>query len=226
MNNADNTEQRVHAMHRPGAQQAVEEAYLNDLLNTGAASEVPVASRTTSEEAIQPQPPQAVAQPVAMQHQPDTTKKNNAAGRVQVPFACQVIDLAGLKLAIPMASFTRVLSWPDKLLPVVKSSGWILGQMQYGQLMLDIIDLAGLIYNKRQPQDDLATRKYSYNSVVLLQDGKIGLPCDRVNDMVMIDPDEVCWRSADSQRRWLAGTIKRQGIALLDINEIIQLSGS
>ena len=228
-----NTEQRIHAIHKTGSQQQVEEAYLDDLLNTGAVhndqveTELPDVSSEANRAAVSCQPsPEAVSQPVETQSgNMDAVTPGNALREESVPFACQLIVLAGLRLAIPLSGFTRVLPWPDRLLSAEKPQTWRLGEMQYGDRRLDIINMAGLIFNRQQQSAPDESTEYSYTSLVLLQDGQTCLPCDEVGDMVTIDPAGVRWRSSDSERLWLAGTIRQEGYALLDLDGIMQLSG-
>ena len=50
-----------------------------------------------------------------------------------------------------------------------------------------------------------------------------GLAVDSINQPIKLTPDAVKWRTNRSKRPWLAGTIKEQMCALLDIPMIGQM---
>jgi hypothetical protein len=57
------------------------------------------------------------------------------------------------------------------------------------------------------------------NRFVLL--GKnLALTCEEDLGEETIDKDTVCWRTEESKRKWLAGTIKSKNIILLDIGSL------
>lgn len=242
MNNTKN-EPLVHSMQTASVQQSVEEAYLNSLLNSYSINEehdVSVLSEPihTKPEII----PEAVQQPAVPNNVKnsedqsnlkessssvsvtDVTEKSVQETWPQVPFACQLITVAGLKLALPLSSYTQIFPWPCELMPAKNNETPIAGHMQHGVCSFDIVDLTGLILN-RPVAETIQNNQYSYSHVLLLQDGSTCLPCDDLLEMITLNPDKVCWRSSDSPRTWLAGTVKDEGFALLDSEKIMQLLG-
>jgi len=74
-----------------------------------------------------------------------------------------------------------------------------------------IIDVGCLI----KPSADI----FSSNRFVLL--GKnLALTCEEDLGEETINKDTVCWRTEESKRKWLAGTIKSKNIILLDIGSL------
>ncbi len=60
---------------------------------------------------------------------------------------------------------------------------------------------------------------YEFNHAeqfVILKDKKLALTCERILEKGNIDKEKVCWRDENSQRKWLAGTVKNKNIILLD----------
>ncbi|HHJ35728.1 MAG TPA: hypothetical protein ENJ87_08170 [Gammaproteobacteria bacterium] len=55
---------------------------------------------------------------------------------------------------------------------------------------------------------------------VLLEKRGLALLCDEILEKRMIDRETICWRNEDSQRKWLAGTVKKDNIILLDIRSL------
>lgn len=218
------TGQKLHNAHGHAMQRTVEEAYLDDLLHPISNSELQISdvlldmqdnnaqSLTSEEEQVDNEAEVRV----------DTTDNNQASINQDIPFACQLIVLDGLKLAVPLSAFKQVIPWSGELIKLAEPRPWIKGQMRNGQQLLDIVDLSALMHN-RQTQPDIDNQNDKFKSVLLLLGQTICLPCEDVFEIVTVEPDSVCWRSSNSQRLWLAGTVKQEGYAILDIDGIIQL---
>lgn len=235
MNNMTN-EQHIHSIQVSTVQQSVEEAYLNSLLSPLSIEGCDAGGRSESQHIK----PEAIDEPVRHEIKNDVTDPvlneltnsidiSNVVdegvyeNRPQVPFACQVITVAGIKLALPLSSFTQVFPWPEVLKPT-NSKNYIAGHIQHGACVFDIVDLSGLIMDRpitELVEDD----ESSYSHVILLQDGSTCLPCDETLEVVTVNPDKVCWRTSNSKRAWLAGTIKDEQLALLDADKIMRLLG-
>lgn len=77
-----------------------------------------------------------------------------------------------------------------------------------------IIDVAKLLNAESTNSED---------SVYLLIDGVgIAVPCEEVLTIEKISKNEVCWRNENSKRKWLAGTCKNLGVAILDVTMLQQ----
>lgn len=246
MNNVEN-EKLLRPLQAATLQQSVEEAYLDSLLSPlpdNGEQGICVHQASVKEEPVNT--PESVEYPEQQSTEinavsndtntdsPQLDEKSVKADSVddnineswpQLPFVCQLINLAGLKLALPLSGFTQVLPWPGEVISAGNGQESLVGHMKSGACVFDIVDLAGLIMNKALAQTD-SNGKYPYSHVLLLQDGSTCLPCDDMLETVTVDPDKVCWRNPDSQRIWLAGTVKEDGFALLDAEKIMQLNGN
>lgn len=242
MNNTKN-EPLAHSVQTASVQQSVEEAYLNSLLNSFSINEehdVPALSESIHAKSViisEPVPLPAAPNNATNNDDRENLKESSSSVSVtnvtekslqetwpQVPFACQLITVAGLKLALPVSSYTQIFPWPGELVPAKNNETPVAGHMQHGVCSFDIVDLTGLILN-RSTTEATKNNQYSYSHVMLLQDGSTCLPCGDLLEMITVDPDKVCWRSSDSPRTWLAGTVKDEGFALLDSEKIMQLLG-
>lgn len=140
---------------------------------------------------------------------------------LRLPFMCQLIKVAGIKLALPLSSFIRILQSAE-IPESVKSNGdFLLEKMQIDGHQISIVDLAHIILPAGKLKQLIKSRKNKWGSIIIMQNVKFALACDEVLDTVMLSPEEVCCRSLSSQRYWLAGTIKSGGYALLDIDELL-----
>ena len=218
------------------AQQSIEENYLDCLLQpmegfSSQEQEQPISKQSSSVVVTaEPEPEPVVVtaepepEPVNVQQETEEHLEPfiiDYSYDREIPFACQLFSLAGLKLAIPLSSFSLVFDKPT--IEPSASQLWLLDRIQHNNNQLDLIDLGGLMFNRPYHDASHAAARYSYNNIILLPDGKTSLPCEAVLDIVTINPEKVCWRSLDSQRVWLAGTLKEEGYVLLDLDGIMQL---
>ena len=212
-------------------QQSIEEAYLDSLLSSSHAIQgtgdsiesvseknnpvitVEPAQQTTLNKAANMQSDDKVA--------PDIKNELLTGAHPQLPFVCQLISVSGLKLALQLSTYTQIISWPEELLPVSNNQQHLIGQMKSGACVFDIVDLAELITGQATAMS-VENNIYPYSHVLLLQDGITCIPCEAVLETVTVNPEKVCWRNPDSHRTWLAGTVKDDGFALLDTDNIMK----
>ncbi len=71
-----------------------------------------------------------------------------------------------------------------------------------------------------------ACRDHDYPYVLMLDEGRWGLGCDSVGEVIDLTPEQVQWRGEHSRRPWLAGTLKEHACALLDLDACLQLWGA
>lgn len=138
----------------------------------------------------------------------------------QRPFQVLEFSIARLKLAIPLLQLSGILDWAEaKLTPMPGHSKRFLGICPNHGIHSKIVDLSGLVvperyHHKIEPWQD------RINKVVLIDDSAWGLACDEIIGVVTLDPRQVRWRTARTQRGWLAGTLIERMSALVDGNEL------
>ena len=59
-------------------------------------------------------------------------------------------------------------------------------------------------------------------NVILLKDKAIGLTCDNVDGDCLVDESDIRRSSQNTQRKWLAGTVNKLKLALLDTDRLIE----
>lgn len=62
----------------------------------------------------------------------------------------------------------------------------------------------------------------SYEFIILLKDKDFGLACDHVEGVSTIDESDIRRSSQNTQRKWLAGTVSKLKLALLDTERLIK----
>ena len=122
----------------------------------------------------------------------------------------QLISVAGLKLAIQLSEISQAVDIVD----INTENGRLIHQGE----SLNIVDVEQLVRPSDKPGD--------INHYLLIKHRQLAIACQQVMNIQTIEKETVCWRNENSQRQWLAGTIKQQGIAILDINALQKMQFS
>ncbi len=134
-----------------------------------------------------------------------------------VPFQVILLELAGLKLALPLHELNGILKYPSRLSQVPFPAPWVLGIHATGERNTRIVDTTALLLPPRyrsqagaRPADD------QQHLIVLIGNGEWGLDCLAASDVIELQPQQVNWRPDRRTRPWLAGTVREHLCALLD----------
>lgn len=131
-------------------------------------------------------------------------------------FQAMLFKVAGLTLAVPLAELSGVQEWdPDTVTPMPGHAHWYLGLMDYRGHSVPVVDTCHLVL----PEDrrgKVAAPAERVRRVVFIDDGRWGLACDDIDEVVTLAPEQVRWRTSRTRRRWLAGTVIDHMCALLD----------
>ena len=164
-------------------------------------------------------PQQAVVEPP-----PPAPDIEDATGRKLIipdwgrqPFAAMVFKVRDLSLAIPVQELAGVIDWQAARVEQQAGAMLLLGQTDYAGQAVKVVDTARFIF----PDSKLAALaeqggQHKLSRIVLINNGKIGLACDEVYELIDIQPSQVTWRSELTRRKWLAGTMLEEMIVLLD----------
>lgn len=134
------------------------------------------------------------------------------------PFQVLMFKVAGLSLAVRLVELSGVLEWDESALTEMPGhSPFFMGVIQYLGKSIPIVDTARLVF----PADKLvslsADKPYErVKRIVLIDDGKWGLACDEIAEVVELAAEAVKWRENRSQRKWMAGTVIEHMCALVD----------
>jgi len=135
------------------------------------------------------------------------------------PFECLIFTVAGLKLAVPLVLLGQVHRLERELTPLFGRPDWFMGLLRVGGHTIRVADTARWVMPERY-RDEF---RDGYRFVIQLGDSAWGLACDNVAQSFHVQPDEVKWRSEGGRRQWLAGTIKKEMCALLDVSRMAAL---
>lgn len=142
----------------------------------------------------------------------------NETQQSELPFQALIFKVAGLKLAVRLVELNGVLEWDDsKMTEMPGHSDFYMGIREYLGKSIPIIDTARLVFPAEKLvalSADKPTERVT--RIVLIDDGKWGLACDEIDEVIDLSYDEVKWRANRSQRKWMAGTVIQHMCALVD----------
>lgn len=133
------------------------------------------------------------------------------------PFQILMFKVAGLSLAVPLHGLNGVVEWPDSLTEMPGHADFYLGILQHLDNSIPVVDTAKLVFPKDKLDQLTGINPTNrITRIVLINEGRWGLACDEVAEVVTLTADQVRWRSVRTKRRWLLGTVVEHMCALLD----------
>jgi len=133
-----------------------------------------------------------------------------------VPLQAILLELGGLKLALPLQELNGILKFPSELSQIPYSAPWVLGIYPTGERNIRIVDSSTLLLPERYRMGIDANCRRDQHLVVLIGNGEWGLDCLAASEVIQLQPEQVSWRSDRSSRPWLAGTVRDHLCALVD----------
>lgn len=155
----------------------------------------------------------------------------SATGRIPIipdwgreAFQAMVFKVGELSLAVPLQELAGVLEWKPEQVEQQAGSLMCLGHYPHAGRTLTVVDTARFIF----PASHLAHlagpgSRRQISRIILIDNGNIGLACDEVYEVIRILPGQVTWRSAKTRRQWLAGTMLKELIAVLDAPAAVRI---
>jgi purine-binding chemotaxis protein CheW len=169
-----------------------------------------------------PPPPVAEVQPApAVETPAEPSPWEGIPEWGEEPFQALLFRLSGLTMAIPLIELDGILEWPDTLTPLPNRSPWYLGLLDNRGKTVPVIELAQLVIPERIRAK--SAQGAQQNRVILIGDGRWGIACDSVSEVITLNPDEVRWRGSRTRRKWLAGTVINHMCALMDAQGLVHL---
>ncbi len=131
----------------------------------------------------------------------------------QEAFDVLLFKVSGLTLAVPLVSLGQIQPITEELTPIFGQADWFMGLQPTNVGKIRTVNTALFVMPERYDSAFVETAKL----VISINGLPWGLAVDSVNQPITLDPDAVKWRSERSKRAWLAGTVKEQMCALIDI---------
>jgi len=146
----------------------------------------------------------------------------------QREFECQVFNIAGLNIAVASDSISEIIN-RQKILQSRSeqlNSNLFVGTVNAADKSINVIDLEYLVMNGIGERDEIGEYPHGLADIVLLKNSNAGFIGNQLVDNKTISKQHVHWRDEQSERIWLAGTVAKMGLALLDIEGLISLLNS
>lgn len=140
------------------------------------------------------------------------------------PFECILFKVAGfLTLAVPLVRLTGIVQWNGEITPIPGYSGWFLGLVSNRGRQVKVIDIAKFVIPEDHKSRQALEGERNFKHLLLIDDGKFGLACDELGQVLKMSSDKVRWRQDRSSRPWLAGTLIEQMSALIDVDKFTEM---
>jgi len=121
--------------------------------------------------------------------------------------------VSGLKLAIAYDKINDVIALPGMLSFIDQKSMKIDVDVKGNSLPIMVINTSLLVMQN--------TAGFDFKKILLLNNN-IAFACDGASERVFLDVADIRWRTERTKRRWLAGTVTKQQLAILDADIIIE----
>lgn len=131
----------------------------------------------------------------------------------QQKFEALLFKVSGLTLAVPLIALGQIQPLTDELTPLFGQADWFMGLQPSPAGKIYVLNTARFVMPERYNPEFEQSARY----VVSINGVPWGLAVDKVEQPITLSPEDVKWRSARTQRPWLAGTVKAHMCALLDI---------
>ncbi len=131
-------------------------------------------------------------------------------------FQCLLFNVSGLKLAVPLVKLNGVIPWPKKITETPNQTDWFLGLVPNQDINVKVIDTALLVVPENRRGNIAESPAERFSHIILVDDGRWGLACDSIGDVIWLSQDKVKWRKSKIQRPWLEGTALDYLCALLN----------
>ena len=149
--------------------------------------------------------------------QESTANKSNVPEWANEPFQILLFEVAGLKLAVPLVELSGVIEWQDTVTEMPGSADFYMGILQHLGNRIAVIDTAKMVLPINKQNELIgANPRERVKHIVLIDDHRWGLACDKIGEVITLQPEEVRWRNSTTSRRWLAGTVIDHMCALLN----------
>lgn len=203
-------------------------AYLDELLQEIPDTEEPAAAVAQAQAPTVEMPttdtaPEAPAAGATAEAAPRPDLPPHCPAWASHEFQSLMFRVTGLNLAVPLDKLNGVIPWqPDAITPMPGHSAAFLGLLPHLEQNVKVIDLAQVVLPAER-RAGLAPASERIGHILLIDEGRWGLACDSIGEVMTLQPADVRWRSPEGKRPWLAGTLIEQLSALLELDALTRL---
>ncbi|KAB7627159.1 chemotaxis protein CheW [Alkalilimnicola sp. S0819] len=207
----------------PPAPPVLREVGRETVLRPASDVEVPAAEPLTPLQAEAPpaveEPPAPPAAAIEPETAPEAVEERPHPTWAEPDFQALLFQVGGLRLAVPLVKLHSVVPWSEEIRAMPNQPEWCHGLFRYRERNVRVVDTAELVLpaDKREGVED--------KHILIVGDGRWGLACTSIGQVVRLGPDEVKWRQQRGKRAWLAGTVLGHLCALMDTEAFADMLG-
>ncbi|MES9971865.1 MAG: chemotaxis protein CheW [Candidatus Thiodiazotropha sp.] len=149
----------------------------------------------------------------------EQTKLPNIPDWVDEAFQVLLFEVNGIKLGIPLSSMTGILNFPGEASQLPGQPVWSMGVTVNRDEKVVVINSAKLLMPERLDENSAVSPQH----LLLIGDGQRALAVDRICNTLLVDKEEVRWRTGSGIRPWYAGIIIQELSVLLDVDGILKM---
>jgi purine-binding chemotaxis protein CheW len=149
----------------------------------------------------------------------ESTLQPNIPDWVDGAFQVLLFEVNGIKMGIPLTSLVGILTYSGEASQLPGQPAWSLGVILNREEKVVVINSAKLLMPERLDDDAAITPQH----LLLIGDGQRALAVDSICNTLMMDKEEIRWRSGSGVRPWYAGIIIQELSVLLDVDGILKM---
>ena len=149
----------------------------------------------------------------------DTTLQPIVPDGVDEAFQVLLFEVGGIKLGIPLSSLVGILTFSGEASQLPGQPAWSLGVIVNRDEKVVVINSAKLLMPERLDENTSVTPQH----LLLIGNGHRALAVDRICNTLLVDKEEVRWRSGSGIRPWYAGIIIQELSVLLDVDGVLKM---
>lgn len=136
-------------------------------------------------------------------------------------FQTLIFKLGKLRLAVPLVKLGGIHKIDRKVTKLVGRPPWFMGLLNSPHGNIAVIDTAMWIMPERY--EEVRNEGLDYDHVIMLDDTHWGLGATGVEKAKTFHEDEVQWSESRKKRPWMAGMLKEEMCALIDVDVFIAM---
>ena len=135
-------------------------------------------------------------------------------------FTVLTFKVSGMTIALPIAEVGSIGISLDRVNSVADMPNWISGVVEHKKGNAYITDIYKLFVPENMQEKKPKPKLSEDAQVGLLASGDYGFVYDEIGKTIVLRASDVCWKSENTSRPWLAGTITKHGCVLVDFLKI------
>jgi purine-binding chemotaxis protein CheW len=160
-----------------------------------------------------------VASPEPTPSREESTLQPNIPDWVEGAFQVLLFEVNGIKLGIPLSSLVGILTFSGEASQLPGQPAWSLGVILNREEKVVVINSAKLLMPERLDDNAIIAPQH----LLLIGDGQRALAVDSICNTLIVEIEEIRWRTGSGVRPWYAGIIIQELSVLLDVDGILEM---